>query len=54
MFTLDAPHGAGGVFFSWQRASGGYLATTGYDQGPNSIEKYWLEFQLEKSLEFFA
>jgi hypothetical protein len=23
---------AGGVFFSWQRTSGGYLATTGYDQ----------------------
>ena len=22
----------GGVFFSWQRTSGGYLATTGYDQ----------------------
>ena len=26
------PHGPGGVYFAWQRTSGGYLATTGYDQ----------------------
>ena len=32
LFTLSSPHGQGGVFFAWQRTSGGYLATTGYDQ----------------------
>ena len=32
LFTLSNPHGPGGVFFAWQRTSGGYLATTGYDQ----------------------
>ncbi len=43
MFTLERPHrdppangggniGGDTVFFSWQRTSGGYLATTGYDQ----------------------
>ena len=32
LFTLNSPHGPGGVFFAWQRAGGGYLATTGYDQ----------------------
>ncbi len=32
LFTLESPHGPGGVFFAWQRTSGGYLATTGYDQ----------------------
>ena len=40
LFTLDAPHGAGGVFFSWQRASGGYLATTGYDQCVNVYNRH--------------
>lgn len=29
---MSSPHGQGGVFFAWQRASGGFLATTGYDQ----------------------
>ena len=32
MFTIKNPHGPGGVFFAWQRTSGGFLATTGYDQ----------------------
>ena len=32
LFSVQVPHGPGGVFFSWQRTSGGYLATTGYDQ----------------------
>jgi len=32
VFTIKNPHGPGGVFFAWQRTSGGYLATTGYDQ----------------------
>ena len=32
LFTLTNPHGQGGVFFAWQRTSGGFLATTGYDQ----------------------
>ena len=32
LFTLSSPHGQGGVFLAWQRTSGGYLATTGYDQ----------------------
>ena len=31
-FQLRNPHGPGGVYFAWQRTSGGYLATTGYDQ----------------------
>ena len=32
VFTIKNPHGPGGVFFAWQRTSGGYLASTGYDQ----------------------
>ena len=32
VFTIKNPHGPGGVFFAWQRTSGGFLATTGYDQ----------------------
>ena len=32
VFSIQSPHGPGGVFFAWQRTSGGYLATTGYDQ----------------------
>ena len=32
LFGLSHPHGPGGVFFAWQRTSGGFLATTGYDQ----------------------
>ncbi len=32
VFSIKSPHGPGGVFFAWQRTSGGYLATTGYDQ----------------------
>ena len=32
LFSLSHPHGPGGVFFAWQRTSGGFLATTGYDQ----------------------
>ena len=33
LFSLNSPHGPGGVFFAWQRGSaGGLLATTGYDQ----------------------
>ena len=36
VFTIKNPHGPGGVFFAWQRTSGGYLATTGYDQVKNS------------------
>lgn len=32
VFTIKNPHGPGGVYFAWQRTSGGYLATTGYDQ----------------------
>ena len=40
LFTVQCPHGPGGVFFSWQRASGGYLATTGYDQIVNIYNRY--------------
>ncbi|XP_063240827.1 WD repeat-containing protein 19 [Bacillus rossius redtenbacheri] len=32
VYKLDEPHGLGDVFFSWQRGSGSYLATTGVDQ----------------------
>ena len=39
LFTLPSPHGPGGVFFCWQKASGGYLATTGYDQIVNIYNK---------------
>uniref|UniRef100_A0A0K2TAQ8 Uncharacterized protein n=1 Tax=Lepeophtheirus salmonis TaxID=72036 RepID=A0A0K2TAQ8_LEPSM len=35
LFTLSNPHGPGGVFFAWQRTSGGLLATTGYNQSVN-------------------
>ena len=38
LFTLTNPHGQGGVFFAWQRTSGGFLATTGYDQVIHKIE----------------
>ena len=40
LFTVQCPHGPGGVFFAWQRASGGYLATTGYDQIVNIYNRY--------------
>jgi WD repeat-containing protein 19 len=40
LFTLDSPHGPGGVFFAWQRSGGGYLATTGYDQIVNVYNRH--------------
>ena len=40
MFSLDHPHGQGGVFFSWQKTSGGYLATTGYNQAVHIYDRH--------------
>ena len=40
LFSLNNPHGPGGVFFAWQRTSGGFLATTGYDQIVNIYDRY--------------
>ena len=49
LFTLDAPHGQGGVFFAWQRTSGGFLATTGYDQ----VIKYLVHNQMKVFFQCF-
>ncbi|CAG0921516.1 unnamed protein product [Notodromas monacha] len=35
VFTIESPHGPGGVFFCWQKSSGNYLVTTGYNQAIN-------------------
>lgn len=40
LFSVVSPHGPGGVFFSWQRTSGGYLATTGYDQVKKTMRSF--------------
>lgn len=40
LFSINGPHGPGGVFFSWQRTSGGFLATTGYDQIVNIYNRH--------------
>ncbi|KAK3876370.1 hypothetical protein Pcinc_018852 [Petrolisthes cinctipes] len=40
VFSLDSPHGPGGVFFTWQKASGGFLATTGYNQVVNIYDRH--------------
>ncbi|XP_023331956.1 WD repeat-containing protein 19 [Eurytemora carolleeae] len=40
VFSIQSPHGPGGVFFAWQRTSGGYLATTGYDQVINIYNRH--------------
>ena len=40
VFTIKNPHGPGGVFFAWQRTSGGFLATTGYDQTIHIYNRY--------------
>ncbi len=47
LFTLESPHGPGGVFFAWQRTSGGYLATTGYDQvGHRTVDAVFIFIDL--------
>ncbi|XP_045115021.1 WD repeat-containing protein 19-like isoform X2 [Portunus trituberculatus] len=40
VFSLESPHGPGGVFFTWQKASGGFLATTGYNQVVNIYDRH--------------
>ncbi|XP_076036473.1 intraflagellar transport protein Oseg6 [Oratosquilla oratoria] len=40
VFSLEGPHGPGGVFFTWQKASGGFLATTGYNQIVNIYDRH--------------
>jgi WD repeat-containing protein 19 len=35
VFTLESPHGPGGVYFCWQKSSGNYLITTGFNQTIN-------------------
>ncbi|XP_066952339.1 LOW QUALITY PROTEIN: WD repeat-containing protein 19 [Macrobrachium rosenbergii] len=40
VFSLNGPHGPGGVFFTWQKASGGFLATTGYNQVVNIYDRH--------------
>ncbi|CAG0890762.1 unnamed protein product [Cyprideis torosa] len=32
VLCLEAPHGPGGVFFSWQKGQGNYIVTTGLNQ----------------------
>ena len=44
VFSLTTPHGPGGVFFAWQRTSGGHLATTGYDQVSPAVYSYYFLF----------
>ena len=52
LFSLPSPHGPGGVFFAWQKTSGGYLATTGYDQIVN-IYNRWVNESFWIFLDFF-
>nr|XP_053654166.1 WD repeat-containing protein 19-like [Cherax quadricarinatus] len=40
VFSLESPHGPGGVFFTWQKASGGFLASTGYNQVVNIYDRH--------------
>lgn len=40
VFSLESPHGPGGVFFTWQKASGGFLASTGYNQVVNVYDRH--------------
>ncbi|KAL3180067.1 hypothetical protein MRX96_037453 [Rhipicephalus microplus] len=41
VFTLpEKTHGPGPVFFTWQKASGNYLVTTGYDQTVNVYDRH--------------
>lgn len=39
-FRLEQPHGLGDVYIAWQKGSGGYLATTGYDSCVNIFDRY--------------
>ncbi|XP_002400651.3 WD repeat-containing protein 19 [Ixodes scapularis] len=41
VFTLpEKTHGPGPVFFTWQKAGGNYLVTTGYDQNVNVYDRH--------------
>ncbi|KAH6945801.1 hypothetical protein HPB50_009989 [Hyalomma asiaticum] len=41
VFTLpEKTHGPGPVFFTWQKSSGNYLVTTGYDQTVNVYDRH--------------
>ncbi|XP_064484193.1 WD repeat-containing protein 19-like [Ornithodoros turicata] len=41
IFTLpEKTHGTGPVFFTWQKSSGNYLVTTGYDQNVNIYDRH--------------
>ncbi|CAG0891726.1 unnamed protein product [Darwinula stevensoni] len=40
VLALEAPHGPGGVFFCWQKGSGNYLVTTGYNQTINVYDRH--------------
>ncbi|XP_046339799.1 WD repeat-containing protein 19-like isoform X2 [Haliotis rufescens] len=41
VFSLaDKSHGQGGIFYSWQRAHGNYLATTGFDHAVRIYDRH--------------